>query len=140
MDNTQPSVFDMVGGEPTFRKLVDLFYAKVESDPDLRPLFPDDLEPGKHWQYLFLMQYWGGPGQYAAERGHPRLRMRHAPFAIDARARDAWVHHMYAAIDEVGIQEPARSMMRDYFDRGATFMINRYDDIPTDDVSSEDKP
>jgi len=124
MDNTQPSVFDMVGGEPTFRKLVDLFYAKVEADPNLRPLFPDDLEPGKHWQYLFLMQYWGGPGQYAAERGHPRLRMRHAPFAIDASARDAWVRHMHAAIDEVGIQEPARSMMRDYFDRGATFMIN----------------
>ncbi|MCA9883899.1 MAG: globin [Anaerolineaceae bacterium] len=127
MDSNQKTVFDMVGGEPTFQKLVDIFYARVEADEELRPLFPDDLEPGKRWQYLFLMQFWGGPAQYAQERGHPRLRMRHAPFPIDASARDAWVGHMLAAIDEVGIQEPARSQMRDYFERGATFMINQSD-------------
>lgn len=124
MNNTEISVYDLVGGEPTFRKLVDIFYARVERDDVLRPLFPDDLEPGKYWQYLFLMQYWGGPAQYAAERGHPRLRMRHAPFRIDGEARNRWLGHMLAAIDEVGIEEPARSMMRDYFERGTTFMIN----------------
>lgn len=127
MDSNQKTVFDMVGGEPTFQKLVDIFYARVEADEELRPMFPDDLEPGKRWQYLFLMQFWGGPAQYAQERGHPRLRMRHAPFPIDSSARDAWVGHMLAAIDEVGIQEPARSQMRDYFERGATFMINQSD-------------
>ncbi|QPC81111.1 globin [Phototrophicus methaneseepsis] len=124
MSHTELSVFELVGGEPTFRALVDHFYARVEQDDVLRPLFPEDLELGKYWQYLFLMQYWGGPTQYAAERGHPRLRMRHAPFQIDAEARNHWVEHMLAAIDEVGIQEPARSMMRDYFERGASFMIN----------------
>lgn len=120
------SVFEFVGGEPTFRRLVDVFYARVEADEDLRPMFPDDLTPGKHWQYLFLMQFFGGPTQYMDERGHPRLRMRHMPFRIDMRARNAWLGHMLTAIDEVGIQEPARSIMRDYFERGSEFMINAW--------------
>lgn len=120
------SVFEFVGGEPTFRRLVDVFYARVEADDELRPMFPDDLTPGKHWQYLFLMQFFGGPTQYMDERGHPRLRMRHMPFRIDMNARNAWLGHMLAAIDEVGIQEPARSIMRDYFERGSEFMINAW--------------
>lgn len=124
-DETQ-SVFEMVGGTALFQALVDEFYARVEADDVLRPLFPDDLEPGKKWQYLFLVQLFGGPADYSAVRGHPRLRMRHMPFAIDENARDHWVGHMLAAIDAVGIEEPARTLMRDYFERGATFLINRY--------------
>jgi hemoglobin len=123
---SEDTMYDRVGGEATFRRLVDAFYARVEQDTVLRPLFPDDLTPGKEWQFLFLMQYWGGPTRYMEERGHPRLRMRHFPFAITLQARDAWVRCMFEAIDEVGISEPARTEMRDYFDRGATFMINRY--------------
>ena len=126
MPNSQQTIYEMIGGEATVRELVDVFYAKIEADEVLRPIFPDDLEPGKRWQYLFLMQRWGGPAQYAAERGHPRLRMRHMPFPIDNEARDRWVQHMLDAIDEVGIPEPARSEMRQFFDQGATFMVNRY--------------
>jgi len=121
------TVFDAIGGKPTFRNLVDIFYAKVEADEKLRAIFPDDLEPGKEWQYLFLMQYWGGPHEYGDQRGHPRLRMRHAPYTITPDLRDRWLQHMLDAIDEVGIEEPHRTTMRDYFERGATFMINRFE-------------
>jgi hemoglobin len=118
------SVYEQVGGAETFRRLVDHFYAHVEQDPLLRSLFPDDLGPGKEHQYLFLMQYFGGPGEYGQRRGHPRLRMRHAPFVIGQAARDAWLGHMLAAIDAVGVAEPARSIMRSYFESAATAMIN----------------
>lgn len=121
MDQT---IFDMVGGEPTFRRLVDVFYTKVEADPVLRQLFPDDLEPGKHYQYLFLMQLFGGGTIYSEQRGHPRLRMRHMPFPIGQAERDHWLTHMLAAVDEVGITDPARAQMREYFERAATHMIN----------------
>jgi len=120
------SLYEFVGGDATFQKLVDVFYARVEADPLLRPLFPTDLEPGKHWQFLFLVQYFGGPTHYADERGHPRLRMRHAPFKIDQAAQEAWLSHMLTAIDEIGIVEPARTIMRDYFQRAAEHMINSY--------------
>ncbi|NNJ13019.1 globin [Chloroflexales bacterium ZM16-3] len=118
------SVYESVGGAETFRRLVDYFYAQVEQDPLLRSLFPDDLGPGKEHQYLFLVQYFGGPGAYGQRRGHPRLRMRHAPFVIGQAERDAWLGHMLAAIDAVGIAEPARSIMRGYFEHAATAMIN----------------
>jgi hemoglobin len=121
----QPTMYEQVGGEATFRRLVDIFYARVEHDPLLRPLFPADMEPGKQYQLLFLMQYFGGPTTYSERRGHPRLRMRHAPFAIGQRERDAWLGHMLAALDEVGIGEPAYSAMRSYFERAATAMVNR---------------
>ena len=124
------TVYEVVGGEPTFRRLVDAFYARVEVDPVLRPLFPADMEEGKRAQYLFLMQFFGGPTDYAAERGHPRLRMRHAPFPIGREARDHWLTHMLAAIDEAGIEEPARTVMRDYFERASLHMINVDSDLP----------
>ncbi len=83
------------------------------------------MEAGKHAQFLFLSQFFGGPTTYAEERGHPRLRMRHDPFVIDQRARDHWLGHMIAAVDEVGIDEPMRSVMVDYFVRASTHMINK---------------
>jgi hemoglobin len=118
------TLYEQVGGDDTFRRLVDTFYARIERDPLLRPIFPDDLGPGREYQFLFLTQYWGGPPRYENQRGHPRLRMRHAPFKIGQAERDAWLGHMLAAIDEVGIPEPARSQLREYFETGATFMIN----------------
>ena len=119
------SIFELAGGAAVFRRLVDAFYARVEQDPLLRPLFPADLGPGKEYQYLFLMQYFGGPADYGQQRGHPRLRMRHAPFSIGPAERDAWLGHMLVAIDEVGITEPARSAMRSYFEMAAPAMMNR---------------
>ena len=95
--------FDAVGGEETFRRLVDAFYAGVAADPVLRALYPeDDLGPAAERLRLFLIQYWGGPTTYSQTRGHPRLRMRHAPFAIGSAARDAWLRHMRAALDVAG--------------------------------------
>ena len=124
MDKAQINVYEFVGGDATFWALVEAFYRRVEADPRLRPMFPASLEEGKRWQALFLIQYWGGPTYYHAERGHPRLRMRHMPYRITPEAREAWLAHMLAAIDEVGIAEPARSMMREYFINGSAFMIN----------------
>lgn len=127
MSENEITVYEFVGGDETFQKLVDVFYAKVEADDVLRAIFPDELESGKHWQFLFLTQYFGGPQRYAQERGHPRLRMRHGPFPIDANARDRWLSYMLEAVDEVGIEEPAKSMMRDYFERASAMMVNLYD-------------
>ena len=126
--SSEKSLYDLIGGENTFRRLVDVFYDKVAQDPVLRPLFPADLEEGKQWQFLFLMQFWGGPTRYAQERGHPRLRMRHMPFRINAAAGTAWLRCMLEAIDEVGIVEPARAEMREYFERAAAFMVNSHGD------------
>ncbi len=127
MNDDQQTVYEMVGGDATFKALVDAFYRRIEADPDLRPMFPDDLEPGKHWQFLFLAQYWGGPARYAEERGHPRLRMRHAPYPVTPDAAQKWLSHMVASIDEVSIAEPARGMMIAYFERGSSFMVNTND-------------
>jgi hemoglobin len=125
MTEVESSVYERVGGDPVFERIVDMFYARVEADPVLRPMFPEDLTEGKRWQFLFLTQFFGGPARYAVERGHPRLRMRHSPFPIDQQARDHWLTHMLAAIDAAGVEESARNEMRDYFERAATFMINR---------------
>lgn len=135
MASEEMSIYEYVGGDPTFERLVDEFYARVEQDEVLMRVFPDDLEPGKRWQFLFLTQYFGGPTRYSQERGHPRLRMRHMPFPVNQQARDHWLRHMLAAIDAAGIQEPARTQMRDYFERGSTFMINMVK--PEEDADAE---
>lgn len=121
----EQTVYERVGGAETFWKLVSAFYRRIETDEYLRPMFPTDLEAGKRNQYLFLSQFFGGPTTYSEERGHPRLRMRHFPFPIDREARDRWLRHMLDAIDEVGIQEPERGMMRSYFERASEHLINR---------------
>jgi hemoglobin len=118
------SVYELVGGDAVFLELVERFYSKVEADTLLRPIFPPDLEPGKRYQYLFLVQVFGGPAAYAQERGHPRMRARHLPFPINQEARDRWLAYMFEAIDEVAIVEPARGLMREYFERASAFMVN----------------
>lgn len=119
------SVYAQVGGEPTFRRLVAAFYAQVAQDPIMRPMYPEqDLGPAEERLRLFLIQYFGGPTTYSQERGHPRLRMRHFPFAIDSAARDAWLRHMRLALDEVALPPLHEAMMWDYFERAATAMIN----------------
>ena len=117
-------MFEVVGGQSFFDTLVERFYARVELDPTLRPLYPEDLVPGMRALALFLGQYWGGPPAYSEEKGHPRLRMRHAPFVIGGPERDAWLTAMLAALEEVDAPEVAREMMRDYFAMASTAMIN----------------
>jgi len=119
------SFYDLVGGEPTFRKLVAEFYAGVATDPLLRPLYPgDDLGPATERLTLFLIQYWGGPGTYSRLRGHPRLRMRHAPFPIGTAERDAWLGHMRQALDTLSLPPEQDARLWDYLEHAAHFMIN----------------
>ena len=129
----QPEVsfFEAVGGEPTFRRLVDAFYAGVAQDPLLRPMYPEeDLGPAAERLTLFLMQYWGGPNTYSAQRGHPRLRMRHAPFTVGPAERDAWLLHMRAAVESLQLPEPHRTALWEYLERAAYFMVNKMDAHP----------
>ena len=100
---TEPTPYALMGGADAFRRLVHRFYVGVADDPVLRPLYPDeDLGPAEERLRMFLEQYWGGPKTYSEQRGHPRLRMRHAPFRITSVERDAWLHHMREAVDELG--------------------------------------
>jgi hemoglobin len=95
------ALYEQVGGEPFFERLVDGFYAAIVADELLRPMYPEDLTESKRTMVLFLSQYWGGPTTYSQERGHPRLRMRHAPFRITKKARDAWIIAMTSALEGV---------------------------------------
>jgi hemoglobin len=118
------TLYDRVGGDPFFVDLVERFYAGVEGDAVLRPIYPADLEPGKANLALFLGQYWGGPPRYSATRGHPRLRMRHFRFAIGARERDAWVAHMVEAVRASSAPPADARALVDYFEAAATMLIN----------------
>lgn len=124
-DKTQTrTIYDEVG-EEAITRMVAAFYRRVETDPVLRPLYvEDDLEGAERRLRLFVIQYFGGPTNYSAERGHPRLRMRHSPFKIGEAERDAWVRAMLEAAQEAGIPEPAYNIMRRYFEDAATFLIN----------------
>jgi hemoglobin len=120
------SLYERAGGMPFFEDLVARFYRGVADDEVLRPLYPEaDLVPAQRRLTLFLAQYWGGPRTYDAERGHPRLRMRHFPFAIGQAERDAWMGHMRVAVEAEALPEPVAAALLDYFERAATFMINR---------------
>ena len=124
MPHEYKSIYEMIG-EEGFVRLVAAFYRRVESDPVLRPVYPEpDLSGAERRLRLFLIQYFGGPMTYAEERGHPRLRMRHMPFVIGEPERDAWMRNMLGALDEVGIPEPAYATMKDYFEKSAAFMMN----------------
>ncbi len=119
------SLYDAVGGEPVFRQLVDHFYEGVALDPVLRPLYPDeDLTEAKDRLRMFLEQYWGGPTTYSEQRGHPRLRMRHASWVIGPRERDAWLGHMRAAVDALDVSEQARAAIWEHVERAAHTLVN----------------
>ncbi|WP_419917991.1 globin [Candidatus Poriferisocius sp.] len=128
------SVYDAVGRQEFFDHLVDRFYEGVAEDPVLRSLYPKDLGPSRRRLAGFLAQYWGGPPHYSAERGHPRLWMRHAPFEIGVAERDAWMHHMRSALDEVDLPGDIRSAMLDYFESAATHLINKQPPAPPSDT------
>ncbi|PRY56347.1 hemoglobin [Knoellia remsis] len=122
------SFYDEVGGAETFERLVHEFYVGVKSDPPLRALYPEeDLEPAERRLRMFLEQYFGGPKTYGEERGHPRLRMRHAPFPVTLDMRDRWMRHMLAAMETLDLPEAHAEVMRDYFARAALMMVNTPD-------------
>ncbi len=127
-----PTVYRAVGGQGFFDDLVDRFYDAVEGDPLLRPMYPRDLRGSRERLSGFLAQYWGGPPHYSEKRGHPRLRMRHLPFAIGQAERDVWMGHMRASLDvatladgtDLPLPEEIRAAMLEHFDNAATHLIN----------------
>lgn len=120
------TLYEQVGGRAFFERLVDGFYEAVERDEVLRAMYPPDLTESKRHLTLFLVQYWGGPSTYMEERGHPRLRMRHAPFRITKQARDAWITAMDAAMDSVReeLRDDQFAELTSYFDVAASQMRN----------------
>lgn len=129
-----PTFYYAVGGEETFRALVHHFYAGVRGDPVLLPLYPpDELDEAEERLRMFLVQYWGGPRTYSDERGHPRLRMRHAPFRIGLAERDAWLVHMRAAVDSVRLAPAADQQLWEYLVMAAHSMVNSNYDHPHQD-------
>jgi hemoglobin len=122
-------VFETVGGLPFFETLVDRFYEGVAADPELVALYPhpEDLGPARRHLALFLAQYWGGPPDYSVERGHPALRMRHAPFRIGIDARDRWLAHMRAALATLDPPPDVATALEEYFVTAAEGLRNRFD-------------
>ena len=119
--------YDEIGGYDTIERIVATFYAGVAGDPVLRPLYPEeDLGPAEERLLGFLEQYWGGPTTYSEQRGHPRLRMRHAPFAVTPAQRDRWLTHMMAAVDGLDLDETHDLLLRDYLLRAAHSMVNTF--------------
>jgi len=120
--------YEKIGGEAFFADLVSQFYARVATNPILRPMYPDeDMKGAAQRLQWFLEQYWGGPTTYGDHRGHPRLRMRHAQFAIDTKARDAWLSCMGAAVDGIEMDQVMREELWSYLEMAANSMVNQPD-------------
>jgi hemoglobin len=130
VDDTTPTLYSRVGGQPFFERLVDAFYDGVRHDPVLLALYPDqhDLSGARRRLTLFLVQYWGGPATYSDERGHPRLRMRHMRFRIGTSERDRWLAHMAAAVERActdpGVPDGVADELMAYFVPAAEHLRN----------------
>ena len=123
------SFYAAVGGEDTFRVIVHRFYEQVAADDLMRPMYPEaDLGPAEDRLRMFLEQYWGGPTTYSEQRGHPRLRMRHAPYAVTPTARDRWLDHMRVAVREAKLAPQHEATLWDYLERAAHSMVNTLDE------------
>ena len=128
-ESVQGNFWREVGGRPTFEKLVRAFYEGIKGDPVLLPMYPeDDLEGAIQRLTGFLEQYWGGPGTYSEQRGHPRLRMRHLPFTVNPDARDRWLLHMRAAVDSLELSPLHDATLWGYLERAAHAMVNTFDE------------
>jgi len=129
----QPEVtfYEAVGGHDTFVRLVRGFYEGVAGDPVLRAMYPEeDLAPAEARLRMFLEQYWGGPNTYSEQRGHPRLRMRHAPYAVTPQQRDRWLRHMLASVAGLGLDHDQEATLVDYLMRAAYMLVNTPEDDP----------
>lgn len=119
------SAWEAFGGTETFDRLVRRFYDGVRADEQLAPMYPPDDWEGAIWRLrTFLEQYWGGPTTYSEQRGHPRLRMRHAPYAVTPEAKDRWLAHMRTALDELELADDLDAMLWQYLERAAFSMVN----------------
>lgn len=126
-----PSFFEQVGGHATFDRLVRRFYEGVATDPVLKPMYPEDDMEGAIWRLTaFLEQYWGGPGTYSEQRGHPRLRMRHNAFHVNPDARERWLGHMRVAVNELQLPPVHEAALWDYLERAAFAMVNTFEETP----------
>lgn len=124
------SFYDEIGGMDTIRTIVDAFYAEVAADELMRPMYPEeDLGPAAERLTLFLAQYWGGPTTYSDTRGHPRLRMRHAPFEVTPTAAQHWLSHMRAGLDAAQLTPEQDARFWDYVTHAAQFMVNTPDPV-----------
>lgn len=131
MDAPEQTFYERAGGHETFARLVEVFYAGVADDEVLRPLYPEqDLGPAADRLRMFLEQYWGGPTTYSEQRGHPRLRMRHHPFRVDALARDQWLLHMRTAVDSLDLDPVLENELWSYLVMAAHSLVNTLDDPP----------
>ncbi|MFC4224561.1 globin [Lysinibacter cavernae] len=130
-DATHDTFYAQVGGHETFVKLVHEFYKGIATDPVMKPMYPEeDLGPAEERLLMFLEQYWGGPGTYSENRGHPRLRMRHVPFHVNPDARDRWLYHMRNAMNTLDLAPLHEATMWDYFERAAHAMVNTHEPTP----------
>lgn len=131
MSDQPSSLFEAIGGEPMFDRIVSEFYRQVPDDPILGPMYPaDDMDGAEDRLRWFLMQYWGGPQTFNEQRGHPRLRMRHMHFHINPAARERWLVLMGNALEtipEEDLPEPARAALWDHMVRVADMLVNRLD-------------
>jgi len=118
------NIYERVGGKQFFNDLIETFYEYIETDEILRPMYPEDLNPGKYHLSKFLIQFWGGPNDYSLERGHPRLRQRHVNFQISQKERDIWLKHMFSALESMKMSSSDLWIMKNYFEKTATIMIN----------------
>ena len=122
------SFYDEIGGYDTIAGIVRRFYEGVATDALLRPMYPEeDLGPAEERFRMFLVQYWGGPSTYSDQRGHPRLRMRHAPFAVTPFAAERWLVHFRAGLDEADLTDEQREQFWAYVTHAAQFMVNTMD-------------
>lgn len=112
-------------GEEKIKKMVNLFYEKIAEDEIIRPMYPKDLAPAEDRLYLFLIQVFGGPTTYSDKRGHPRLRRRHFPYAIDMNAADRWLKYMSESVAEIEMSTETRTQVLGYFGRAALWMVNK---------------
>ena len=124
----EESFYDAIGGRDTFQRLVHRFYQGVAEDAVLCPLNPADLTGPERRLTMFLEQYWGGPSTYSEQRGHPRLRMRHASFKVNPAARDAWLRHMREAVDSLGLEPEHEATLWAYLERAAFSLVNTFED------------
>jgi hemoglobin len=130
-DAAEPTPYEIFGGQEFFASLIEAFYARVANDDVLRPMYPPGSLEGAQWRLQsFLEQYWGGPTAYSDQRGHPRLRMRHAGFHVDARARDRWLTHMRSALDEQGLPPEQDAVLWQYLQGAAFGLQNVADELP----------
>ncbi|OUZ11690.1 globin [Aeromicrobium sp. PE09-221] len=124
----EDNFYEAIGGRATIERIVKVFYAGVAEDEVLRPMYPEeDLGPAAERFTMFLEQYWGGPTTYSEQRGHPRLRMRHAPFAVNSEARDRWLRHFREGLDAVDLDPEHDARFWGYAQHAAQFMINTPD-------------